>query len=79
MLTSAANCLTLEQVSKLRGTMMSIDSASVNLGSALGAAVGGLALIRFGYEGLGSILGLLSIAAAFVFYFLATDPTRQKN
>jgi DHA1 family inner membrane transport protein len=79
MLTSAANCLTLEQVPKFRGTMMSMDSASVNLGSALGAAVGGLALIRFGYEGLGSILGVLSIAAAFVFYFLATDPTRQKN
>jgi predicted MFS family arabinose efflux permease len=56
---------------------MSMDSASVNLGSALGAALGGLALISLDYEGLGSILGALGIAAAFVFYFLTTDPTRQ--
>jgi len=76
MVTAAAISLTLEQVPKYRGTMMSVDSAFVNLGYALGAAVGGLALIRFDYEGLGTVLGALGVAAAIVFHVLARDPTR---
>jgi len=46
------------------------------LGYALGAAVGGLALIWFDYEGLGTVLGALGVAAAIVFHVLARDPTR---
>jgi DHA1 family inner membrane transport protein len=76
MVASAANSLTLEQVPKLRGALMSIDAAAVNLGSALGAAVGGAALIAFYYEGLGSILGLLSIMGATIVSFLAVDPAK---
>lgn len=76
MVASAANSLTLEQVPKLRGTMMSIDSAVVNLGSALGTTVGGLTLFFFDYEGLGSALGVLSIVAAIVISFLAIDPAK---
>jgi DHA1 family inner membrane transport protein len=76
MVASAANSLTLEQVPKLRGALMSIDAAAVNLGSALGAAVGGAALIAFYYEGLGSVLGLLSIMGATIVSFLAVDPAK---
>jgi predicted MFS family arabinose efflux permease len=75
--TAAAISLTLEQVPAYRGTMMSVDSAFVNLGYALGAAVGGMALLRFGYEGLGAALGLFGIVAALVFYLFARDPTRN--
>jgi predicted MFS family arabinose efflux permease len=57
--------------------MMSVDSAFVNLGYALGAAVGGMALLRFGYEGLGATLGLLGVIAAVVFYVFSRDPTRK--
>jgi predicted MFS family arabinose efflux permease len=77
MFTAAAISLTLEQVPAYRGTMMSVDSAFVNLGYALGAAVGGMALIWFDYEGLGISLGFFGIVAAAVFYLFATDPTRK--
>lgn len=77
MVTAAAISLTLEQVPAYRGTMMSVDSAFVNLGYAMGAAVGGITLIRFRYEGLGVALGLFGILAAVVFYLFARDPTRK--
>ena len=77
MFTAAAISLTLEQVPAYRGTMMSVDSAFVNLGYALGAAVGGMTLLGFGYEGLGATLGLFGIVAAVVFYLFARDPTRN--
>jgi len=79
MVTSAANSLTLEQVPEFRGTMMSIDTAAINLGSAFGTALGGLALLSFGYEGLGIALGVMGVAAAVVFYLLTTDPTSKRN
>jgi predicted MFS family arabinose efflux permease len=79
MVTSAANSLTLEQVPEFRGTMMSIDTAAINLGSALGTALGGLALVFFDYEGLGIVLGVMGVTAAIVFHFLTTDPTRKRN
>jgi len=77
MFTAAAISLTLEQVPAYRGTMMSVDSAFVNLGYALGAAVGGVTLLWFRYEGLGITLGLFGIVAAVVFYLFARDPTRN--
>jgi predicted MFS family arabinose efflux permease len=76
MVASAANSLTLEQVPKIRGTMMSIDSAVVNLGSALGTVIGGIALLFFDYEGLASALGAMAIVAAIVVSLLAIDPTK---
>jgi len=78
MVASAANSLTLEQIPKFRGTMMSIDSAALNLGSAIGTAVGGLVLLSFDYEGLGNALGAMGIVAAIIFHFLAIDPTKNQ-
>jgi predicted MFS family arabinose efflux permease len=77
MLASSANSLTLEQVPEARGTIMSLSTASLNLGSALGTAIGGLALSSFGYEGLGSVLGAMGIAAAFAVLLFAGDPTSK--
>lgn len=74
MVASAANSLTLEQVPKFRGTTMSLDTAAINLGYAFGTAVGGVVLLSFGYKGLGSVLGVIGIVAAFVFYLFAIDP-----
>lgn len=78
MLVSSANSFTLEQVPTARGTTMSLDTAAINLGYALGTALGGVALLSFGYEGLGSTLGAIGIAAALVFYFLAREPVNTK-
>jgi len=49
----------------------------LNVGSAFGTAMGGLMLLSFGYEGLGSVLGAIGIVAAFVFYLFAIDPARS--
>jgi predicted MFS family arabinose efflux permease len=59
--------------------MMSLSSAATSLGSAVGAAVGGMALIWYDYETLGSILGVMGVASAVIFYFLTTDPTHGKT
>ena len=73
--TASAYSLSLEQVPNLRGTMMSIDSAAINLGGAFGTAVAGLALAFSGYECLNVALGAMGIVSAFVFKFFSKDPT----
>ncbi|MGD0978118.1 MAG: MFS transporter [Candidatus Bathyarchaeia archaeon] len=78
MVASSANSLILEQIPELKGTLMSIDTAVLNAGSAFGTTAGGLALLYFGYEGLGSVLGTIGIVAALVFYLLAKDPTKPQ-
>jgi len=79
MVASASSSLTLEQVPRFRGTMMSLNSAAQSLGSALGTAIGGSMLILFGYEVLASALGALGVVAAVVFHLLTTDPTRKRD
>jgi len=79
MTATAANSLTLEQTPEFRGTMMSVNAAASNMGSTLGAGVGGLALLMFDYEGMALSLGVMSIAAAIVFQLLAIDPTRTEG
>lgn len=76
LIASAANSLTLEQIPNFRGTMMSIDTAALNLGSALGTVVGGLALVLSGYEGQGMLLGATCFLGALVWALFAVDPTR---
>jgi predicted MFS family arabinose efflux permease len=79
MMASSAVSLTLEQVPRFRGSMMSISSAATSLGSAVGAAVGGMALIWFDYDVLGIILGAMGIIAAIVFNFVTVDPASGKT
>jgi len=76
MSASACNSLSLEQVPKFRGTMMSLDSAAINLGSAFGTTLGGLVLLSYGYEGMGIVLGITGVVGAMVLYFLSKDPIR---
>jgi MFS family permease len=76
---SASNSLTLEQIPKFRGTMMSLTSAAQSLGSALGAALGGSLLVSHDYQTMGIVLGALGIVAALVFYFFSIDPTEDKG
>jgi len=75
---TALTSLTLEQVPKFRGTMMSISSAADSAGSSLGAGVGGAALLLFNYEGMAVSLGAMGIAAAIVFQLLAKDPAKTE-
>lgn len=71
---TAANSLTLEQVPRFRGTMMSLNSAASQLGIALGAAIGGLALHLSNWGFVGLSLGVLSLSAAFLYQIVTNDP-----
>ena len=71
---SASDNLTLEQIPEFRGTMMSISSAASSLGSTLGAGIGGMSLVAWGYGGLGLTLGSFGIIAAVIYTLFAVDP-----
>ena len=75
-LISASHSLALEQIPRYRGTMMSINSAAEKMGAALGAGVGGLLLLLYGWNLLGITLGAIGILAAVIYYLLVIDPTR---
>ena len=72
---AAFSSLTLEQVPRFRGTMMSLSSAATSMGDMIGSAVGGLLLIVFGYGVLGIAFGAVAVVGALVFYLLSIDPT----
>ncbi len=72
---TARNSLSLEQVPDFRGSMMALNSAAWNIGNAIGAGIGGLALYYFDYEGLGITLGAMGIVAAFIYYVLVDEPS----
>ncbi len=75
---SAAQSLDLEQVPEFRGAMMSLSTAALNMGEALGAGVGGLVLLVYNWEFVGLSLGLMGIVAALVYYIFVIDPTRNQ-
>ncbi len=74
VLVTSVNLLTLEQIPKFRGSMMSISQAASMFGSTIGAVVGGWSLLVFGYELVGVTLGALMLSAAIVFQILSVDP-----
>jgi len=78
VMATAMSALTLEQVPRFRGTVMSLNQAAYNLGGALGAGVGGLVILSSGYGGLGFSHGVMMLAAMALFHFLAVDPSERK-
>ncbi|UCE43690.1 MAG: MFS transporter [Candidatus Bathyarchaeota archaeon] len=79
MASSAANSLSLEQTPRFRGTMMSLNSAAISLGNAVGSALGGLMLVLFDYGVMASTLGVMGIIATLVFFFLTIDVASPSN
>jgi predicted MFS family arabinose efflux permease len=73
---SALSSLTLEQVPRFRGTVMSITAAVGSVGAALGTAVGGWVLLVADYAFVGLALGILLLVAAVTTHLVAVDPTR---
>ena len=73
---TAANSLALEQVPRFRGTMMSISSAGVFMGQALGIGLGGFVLLSYDWGFMGIAIGSMGIVAALVLHLFAIDPTR---
>lgn len=75
---TATSSLTMEQVPRFRGSMMSIDMAATEGGGALGAGVGGLALLLWGFGGVGLALGSMSIIASLLYLLFVSDPSNTK-
>lgn len=71
---SALGSLSLEQLPRFRGTVMSIHTAMQSIGSAFGAGIGGLALLLYDYELVGILLGILAVIGAIVIRVFAVDP-----
>ena len=71
---TAANALTLEQVPRFRGTVMSLSQASFSLGGVLGTGIGGLMVLLSGYEAMGVSHGAMMLVAMLILYFLAKEP-----
>jgi DHA1 family inner membrane transport protein len=71
---TAANSLTLEQVPRFRGTVMSLSQASFSLGGVLGSGLGGLVVLFSGYGAMGLSHGTMMLAAMLILYFLAKEP-----
>lgn len=68
-------CLTVDQVPKSRGTMMSLQRLFSNIGAAIGAVIGGTLLALFSYQAVGIGFGILIITQAAIFLFLVKQPT----
>ncbi len=58
--------------------MMSINSAAISLGNAVGSALGGFMLVLFNYGAMASTLGAAGVIAAMIFNFLTIDISAEK-
>ena len=70
---TAANALTLEQVPKYRGTVMSLSQAAFSLGGVLGTGLGGLIILLSGYGIMGISHGAMMLVAMFLLHFFAKE------
>ena len=66
--------LALEQVPDSRGTMMSLNSAAMNVGAMLSTVIGGLAIDSLGFSGYSAIMFTISLAATITFYAWTLEP-----
>jgi len=73
---AAFQSLIVEQVPEYRGTVMSLTSAANSLGTALGAAIGGVILLNFSFGALGAVLGAVGLVSMGILHQLGSDPIR---
>jgi DHA1 family inner membrane transport protein len=66
---ASSGALGLLQEKTYRGSMMSLSTAAQSLGGMLGALIGGFALSKFGYFGLGFVTSVLGIIAFVIYVF----------
>ncbi len=74
---TSGNCLSLGQVAKYPGPMMSLLTMGGALGSAIGIFIGGMVYDSFGFLIMTPVLAIFGLIAAFVFQFYAKEPTDQ--
>ena len=70
----AINSLTVEQIPEIRGSIMSLSTASGNIGGMIGATVAGFLLLNYGWIVAGVFLASAAILAGIVLQIFAKDP-----
>ncbi|WP_051624298.1 MFS transporter [Clostridium akagii] len=69
---SSLNSIVSELVPSLRGTVMSLNSSFMYMGTTMGVIVGGVAINKFGYVGLGFANGISAFIAMLLICYLIT-------
>ena len=75
----AINSLTIEQIPEIRGSIMSLSTASGNVGSMIGAAMAGFLLLNYDWIKAGVFLGSAAILAGIILQIFAKDPTAYRS
>ena len=71
----AASSLTIDQIPEIRGSIMSLSSASGSAGNMIGAALAGFLLLNYGWIIAGVSLGSAAILSSILLQIFAKDPT----
>jgi predicted MFS family arabinose efflux permease len=74
MMLTAITSLTLDQLPLYRGTVMSLQTAAVGLGSMVAAIVGGIVITSLGFSTYGLLMGVLGFLGTITFYLFSVDP-----
>jgi len=73
---TALTCLVLDQVPGARGTMMSLVGVFADIGNTIAPLLGGVMLVLYSYAALGIVLGVSSMIASAIIFFLVRDPAQ---
>ena len=65
--------ISLEQVPSSRGTMMSLNSVAIGIGSLIGTSIGGLTIIIYGWKAMGLLLGSTGVLSALIYLLFVND------
>lgn len=76
---TAGGSLVIEQLPRFRGTMMSLNTAFMNLGMLMASIAGGIALDYYSYQTLALILGGLGVLGTVIWIFLVKDPCKTQK
>ena len=72
---TVSTSLTLEQLPRNMGTMMSVHSAAVNMAATVASIIGGVILVAFSYSIYGIVMGCIGLVGALFFFRYSVDPT----
>jgi predicted MFS family arabinose efflux permease len=76
---TAGGSLVIEQLPKFRATMMSLNTAFMNLGMLLASIAGGIALDIYNYQTLALILGGLGVVGTVMWVTVVRDPCKAQK
>ncbi len=76
---TAGGSLVIEQLPKFRATMMSLNTAFMNVGMLLASFAGAVALDLYNYQTLALILGGLGVVGTIIWVALVRDPCKAQK